>query len=181
MSEKKTLVIAAFPGCGKTFCTNDKVIQEKYTMLDSDSSHFSWIKDENGQNTKERNPDFPNNYIQHIKDNIGKVDIIFVSTHAQVRKALRENAIPYYLVYPVDDEGQVNKCMFVQRYRKRGSGPDFCQLMADNWSTFIGEMMVETWPTHVPLDGMLPTDDKNGCYITLKLLDNLFEGEKGNE
>ena len=83
---KKTMVIAAFPGTGKSFCTKNE--GEKFEgILDSDSSNYSWIKDSNGQNTTERNPDFPNNYITHIKENIGKVDIIFVSSHKEVREA----------------------------------------------------------------------------------------------
>lgn len=63
--------------------------------LDSDSSNFSWVKDENGNNTKERNPEFPKNYIEHIKSNIGKVDVIFVSSHKVVREALE----CYHYVY----------------------------------------------------------------------------------
>lgn len=82
----KTYVISAFPAYGKSYCF--KKYQDKFTILDSDSSEFSWIKDRNGNNTKERNANFPQNYITHIKNNIGKVDIIFVSSHETVRKAL---------------------------------------------------------------------------------------------
>ena len=35
---------------------------------------------------KHRNPEFPDNYIQPIKENIGKVDYIFVSSHKEVRR-----------------------------------------------------------------------------------------------
>ena len=68
----KAKVISAFPGCGKTtyyktwWKHKDNVWKDKTVgevILDSDSSEFSWIKDENGNNTKERNQDFPNNYI----------------------------------------------------------------------------------------------------------------------
>ena len=50
---KKTLLISAFPGTGKTYSyeNSNKII------LDSDSSKF----DKN---------DFPNNYINHIKENL---------------------------------------------------------------------------------------------------------------
>jgi hypothetical protein len=44
---------------------------------------------------KYRNPDFPNNYIKHIQDNIDKVDYIFVSSHEVVRKALNEVGIDF--------------------------------------------------------------------------------------
>ena len=59
----KTKIISAFPGVGKTYFHE----RNKRISIDSDSSHFSWVKDENGNNTKERNPEFQNNYINHIK------------------------------------------------------------------------------------------------------------------
>ena len=42
----KTLVISAFPACGKSYAT-DKLIKKGYKVLDSDSSQFSWLKDIN--------------------------------------------------------------------------------------------------------------------------------------
>jgi len=112
---KKTLVISGFPGIGKShfFRKNkDKVV------LDSDSSKFSWI--EKGI----RHPDFPNNYIKYIKENlayinplgVGKADIILVSSHKNVRDALVENDIPFTLVYPSRDI----KEEYLQRYKDRG-------------------------------------------------------------
>jgi len=98
---KNTKVISAFPGTGKTYCYN-KLKELGITILDSDSSEFSWIKDENGNNTTERNPDFPDNYIKHIKENIGKVSIIFVSSHDIVREAMTKENIDFILVYIVN-------------------------------------------------------------------------------
>ena len=66
-NKKKTYVISAFPGCGKSWCFNN--LQDKYKMLDSDSSNFSWAYGEEGQKLG-RNPDFPQNYISHIKENL---------------------------------------------------------------------------------------------------------------
>ena len=96
----RTAIISVFPGCGKSYFYNKYngeicAGRTPWKILDSDSSEFSWIKDENECNTKERSPNFPNNYIQHIKDNIGKVDIIFVSSHKEVRKALKDNGIKH--------------------------------------------------------------------------------------
>ena len=70
----QTRIIAAFPGTGKSYYHKEN----PETTLDSDSSRFSWVKDSEGNNTKERNPDFPENYISHIKENIGKYEFIFV-------------------------------------------------------------------------------------------------------
>ena len=77
--EKKTTIISAFPLCGKTYFSQNC---GDFVVIDSDSSNFSWVKDSNGNRTSKRNPDFPGNYIEHIKSNIGKVDYILVSTLA---------------------------------------------------------------------------------------------------
>ena len=110
---KKTKIISAFPACGKTYAF-EKLNENGYRILDSDSSKFSWMdvvdeayemKNRGKKNYKERyikvrNPEFPSNYIQHIKENIGKADYIFVSSHKEVRDALIENGIYFTLVYP---------------------------------------------------------------------------------
>jgi len=131
---KRTVVVSAFPCCGKTYAFEH--YQNKYSMLDSDSSQFSWIKDENGNNTKVRNSNFPNNYIQHIKDNIGKVDIIFVSSHEQVRKAMNEAGIHFCTVYP--KESMLNE--WVGRMYRRGNDSKFIQFIIDNWDDFMWEI-----------------------------------------
>ena len=60
-----TKIISAFPGCGKT--TLQRKLKDTLKIIDSDSSTFP--KD-----------DFPRNYIEHIKSNIGVQDVIFVSS-----------------------------------------------------------------------------------------------------
>lgn len=162
---KNTKVIAAFPACGKTYCFDRN---DDYVVLDSDSSKFSWmlrkrteeelemerkawdfekhklpgsmyinqIKDEL---IKVRNPDFPKNYIDHIKENIGKVDYIFVSTHEEVRNALTEAGIDFTLVFPQ----QSLRSEWVGRCFIRGSGEKFCQLIADQWDDWILKMEEE--------------------------------------
>ena len=144
---KNTKIISAFPACGKTYVFDnfkDKVI------LDSDSSKFSWVI---VNNQKVRNPDFPENYINHIKENIGKVDYILVSTHENVRRALEEAGIDFYLIYPDRSlkEEWIGRCFL------RGSGEKFCQLIADNW---------DNW-----MDG-LEEDSKKHRFI--KLLNNEY-------
>lgn len=129
---KRTVVISAFPCCGKTYAYEH--YQDKYSMLDSDSSQFSWIINDNGE--KVRNPEFPKNYMQHIQDNIGKVDIIFVSSHLEVRKALDEAGIRYCTVYP--KENMLNE--WVGRMYRRGNDPKFIQFIANNWDEFMYEI-----------------------------------------
>lgn len=127
---KKTRIISAFPACGKTYLFNTR---DDLTILDSDSSQFSWIQKKDG---KVRNPDFPNNYIKHIKENIGRVDFIFVSSHKEVRAALDNAGIEFYLVYPDTfcKEEWIGRCFL------RGSGEKFCQMIADNWNIWMAQM-----------------------------------------
>ena len=125
----RTKIISAFPGVGKT--TYHK--NNPDTTLDSDSSSFSWIIDEHGNKT--RNPHFPQNYIDHIKQNIGKYKYIFVSSHKEVRDALLDNCIFFYLVYPVNSR----KEEFIQRYRDRGNDENFIKLVSTNWENWMDE------------------------------------------
>ena len=122
----KTKIIAGFPGIGKSYVFN----QRKYKCLDSDSSLFSWI--EKGV----RHPDFPNNYIRHIKENLGKVDYIFTSTHKVVIGALIENGINMLIVYPSRDQ----KSNYLKRYKQRGSDDNFIKFLDTNWDSFINDI-----------------------------------------
>lgn len=143
---KNTTVISAFPACGKSYIYNNETKSDKI-ILDSDSSEFSWIKDSNGNNTKERNPNFPKNYMEHIKENIGKVDIIFVSSHDVVRDALKEKDIKYTLVYP----HITLKDTWVERFRLRGNDENFINFISSNWNSFIEAMEDETFPNKIIL------------------------------
>ena len=116
----KTLIISAFPGCGKTHLFNNN---ETDIILDSDSSKYSWVKDESGENTKTRNPEFPNNYIKHIEENIGIADIILVSSHSNVRNALENSKIDYTIVSPDKDL----KNEWLERFKNRGNQKDFIE------------------------------------------------------
>lgn len=183
-------IISAFPGCGKStyykewsqyspenvwrrenngeqvYRYFDPTVPVGDKILDSDSSLFSWIYDENGNKTDVRNPDFPNNYIQHIKDHIDTEDAIFVSSHKVVRDALRENGIEYILVYPEKDMLQE----FLWRFKNRGNTEEFIKFITDNWDNFIDEMDQETFPKKVILK---PWTGYNA--ITTTLMDDIME------
>ena len=163
--ETKTLIISAFPACGKSYMTHHS---NGKNYLDSDSSEFSWVINESGE--KVRNPDFPNNYITHIKDNIGKTDVIFVSSHETVRKALRENNIPYILVYPSPTEN--NRGVWIQRMRDRGSSDELISVVYNNWYNWLEDIMIETYPIHYVLDGDIKG---NGFYLDEKAIENIKE------
>ena len=166
-------IISAFPGCGKTtyykkwsqyskenvwrrwnngeqvFTQYDPTTPVGDKILDSDSSLFSWIYDENGNRTDKRNPEFPNNYIQYIKDHMETEDVIFVSSHKSVRDALKEAGILYYLIYP----SRELKWEWISRFGKRGSSDSFIIFQIQHWDEFINQMEEETYPTKIVLDG----------------------------
>ena len=125
----KTYIISAFPGTGKSYIFNNSNI----SCIDSDSSQFSWIKDSDGNNTKERNSKFPQNYIEHIKKNIGKYEFIFVSSHKEVRDALIENCLFFYSVWPDIED----KPAYIQRYKDRGNDDKFIEFIFSNWNEFV--------------------------------------------
>jgi len=131
----KTLIVSAFPACGKSYyhAVGDKY--ETFSTKDSDSSLFSWIIGTDGESTGVRNPEFPSNYIEYIKSNIGKVSFIFVSSHKEVRQALEHNNIQYVTVMPYPD----TRKEWIDRCIQRGNDEDFITLldkMWDNWTSF---------------------------------------------
>ena len=182
-------IISAFPACGKsTFykkwsqyspenvwqtSNSGKGIYQHYIggnkILDSDSSLFSWIYDENGNKTDDRNPEFPNNYIQHIKDHMETEDIIFVSSHKVVRDALREAGIPYTLIYP---EKKL-KPIFIERCRERGNSEMFIKFLDDNFENFIDEMEEETYP-----DKHILTNSTNDDAITVSVMNYIMNNSE---
>ena len=139
-----TKIYSIFPACGKTWLCEH---QEDYDLkiLDSDSSQFSWLYtniDENGNAIRGvrrvRNPDFPANYIKHIKENIGKYDCIFVSSHASVREALDKEGIDFTIIYPASSckAEWIGRCFIREQKGESGCG---AKVMYDNFDEWIAE------------------------------------------
>lgn len=117
--KKKATLMSAFPGTGKSylFKNSDKKV------LDSDSSKFD-------------KKYFPDNYIQHIKDNINEADYILISSHEVVRKALDDNNLKFILVYP----DITLKEEYLKRYKERGSDEKFIDILDKNWEDWIKQL-----------------------------------------
>ena len=112
------ILISAFPGCGKT--TVYRLLKDKIKVIDSDSSTFP--KD-----------DFPQNYIEHIKENIPNQHVIFISSHETVRKALAKEGIHYMLYIPDISR----KEEFLELYKMRGNNENFIKMLDENFESFI--------------------------------------------
>ena len=130
---KKALIVLGFPAVGKSFFTKNN---KSFKCIDLDSSDFSWIKDDNGNNTKERNPEFPTNYVKHIRENETKYNIIFVSTHEVVREAISKEDFNMLAVIPLVFE----RVCWLQRMRDRGDNERFVKLIDSNWDKWLGEI-----------------------------------------
>ena len=182
MKLRKTLVISAYPCCGKSYLKEHGL--RGYSILDSDSSKFSWIeryyteeeidsilsifnttdsllpvesiKNIYRKETRRvRNPNFVEDYIGHIKENIGKVDIIFVSTHLEVRQSLQDNNIEYYTVYP--SKNMLNE--WVGRMYRRGNDSEFIDKQIEMWDKNVGNIDNE------PHGKFIYRLNANGSYI----------------
>jgi hypothetical protein len=124
-------VISGFPGVGKTYYKNNSIYSLKVT--DSDSSKFSWVKE------GVRHPDFPQNYINHIKT-LHEYRFVFVSSHDVVRRALVDNNIYFTLVFPERNL----KEEYLNRFKNRGSNKNFTNLLDTNCNIFIDSMENQT-------------------------------------
>lgn len=135
---KQTIIISAFPGCGKSHLFRNK--GEK-NILDSDSSTFD-------------KSNFPQNYIEHIKSNIGSADMILVSSHKEVRDSLVNEKIEFTLIYPSRDI----KDEYIQRYIDRGNNENFVNLLQNNWDNWMNELDEQTGCEKIEL--------KTGQYLS---------------
>ena len=136
---KRTKLISAFPGTGKSYFFDNSFLK----VLDIDSSNFD-------------KSEFPENYIKHIKDNIGKVDVILISSHKDVRDTLLENNIKFTLVYPeksLKDE-------YIKRYKQRGDDEKFITLLENNWDNWLEELNKQRGCEHIVLSKNEHISDK---------------------
>jgi adenylate kinase family enzyme len=134
------VLICGFPGVGKSTLVSSP---DNYTLLDSDSSSFSW----SNRAKRERNADWPQNYLNNINANRFGADGILISSHKEVRDALVKAGMKFALVYPslaMRDE-------YLGRYIARGNDPQFVELLKANYDTWIRELMVQEGCDHVVL------------------------------
>lgn len=113
-----TKIISGFPGVGKSHL--GKRLDNEVKVLDLESSDFK------GENRWE-------DYKNEIKNQVGKVDVLFVSSHTETRKILSELGLNFYLVYP----DRSLKDEYLRRYRDRGSSESFIDTMDKNFDLFI--------------------------------------------
>lgn len=112
------IIVCGFPGVGKSHAFYNR---GKYVISDSDSSKFK--------------NNFPTDYVRHIAEVSSReyIDFVFVSSHEDVRLALRNAGLSYYLVMPSID----CKEEYLKRYLDRGSLPEFITLLENNFEDWV--------------------------------------------
>lgn len=138
------MIISAFPGTGKSYyCRNYPHGSHQGPgiswstppeALDSDSSSYSWIQIPDGERV--RNPQFPHNYIQHIREAHEAGKLVFVSSHKEVRDALVAEGLPFLVIYP----HKSLKGEYLKRFEERGSPQGFIDLLDQKWNEWIDEL-----------------------------------------
>ena len=121
-----TVVLSCFPGTGKSYAT----AHGSFVCHDSDSSDFHFEEGLGGHTVK---PDWPSNYVEHVRSLVAgeKYDFVFVSSHLETRSALVDDP-GYALVLPLPD----SKTEYLERYSRRGSSKAFVDGMVSNWEAF---------------------------------------------
>lgn len=95
-----TMIISAFPACGKTYLYENQDTLEfkylrkkkKFTFRDSDSSKY------------EKTEGWEKVYVDDIQNSLGKVDFIFISQHEKVLQELNSREIPFIIISPNNSE-----------------------------------------------------------------------------
>lgn len=120
----KGIVIAGFAGVGKT------TLSKKYkNVIDIESSPYKWdysgvdtsnLEKLKGINDRKENPDFPQNYIDAIKDAQTKYDIVLVWIHPEeILPYYDINNIDYYLCFPTKEALKEYENRFIGRGNNR--------------------------------------------------------------
>lgn len=129
-------LISAFPATGKTY-----LAVRRHDVADSDSSAFSWLS------PGHRHPDWPHNYLRHIKAELSQGRTVLVSTHEQVRGLLEDEELPFTLVYPAS----AHRVEYLVRMAKRGSPLPLIQLVDAHWNEWIAQMHEQACAARVVL------------------------------
>jgi hypothetical protein len=140
-----SIVVSAFPGVGKIYLKKSSNLK----IVDINSVEYKYIsKIANSFRFREPNVEYPSNLINKVRELIASKDapdVIFVPSHAEVRAALNNAGIEYFIVYP----NLRDKNEFIARYRERGNSEKFCMNMEHNWERFIDGIINETFPIHI--------------------------------
>lgn len=121
----KTLVVSAFPGCGKSFMTENNK-KNQYIFYDKDNGYLSC------------DDDFKI-YANEIISLIGKVDFLLISQYPEVLNTLYQKRVPYIIVAPNNSSylssnmRKIIKQQWFGRFYLRENNIDWIKLLRNNY------------------------------------------------
>lgn len=128
------LVIAGFPGVGKSTAAED----EPLFFEDMESSEFHWINhvDDEGNITKVKNEEWPKNYVDAIieKYKFSSKSYLLISTHNEVLEMLKLRGVRFIVVVPESKEATI------KTYHNRGNDEKFITSMSRNWDKYMDDI-----------------------------------------
>lgn len=135
VNDNDSLLIASFACLGKTTFTKNYPT----VALDVESIHYARtyneknINDEiaKGNNNWLPNPEYPNNYVSDVVDNIGKYKVIFLTTAADALEELDRRGVKYDILYP----GEARREQILTDARNRGNDDGFVSFLASLLAT----------------------------------------------
>lgn len=167
-----TLIISAFPGCGKTYIYEN---QDKYgyKVMDSYSSKFA--KHENWEEE----------YVEHIKNNLGKFDFIFIAQYFKVLELLDRDNVAFVVVSPdnreelSDMERQLIKQQWFGRFILRDNSHikdlnEWLELLKNNYDVWTS---VESLSKNHPQELVLLKENQ---YLS-DVIDDLYLKKQENQ
>lgn len=92
--------------------------------------------------------DYIKNYIEDIKNYIGKVDYIFIATEPDGMKFLHDEGFDITLVYPKNEL----RNEYLDRYIERDSPYDFIGTFMKHWHIWLNELKEQKYCRHIVLE-----------------------------
>lgn len=118
---KKSIIICGFPGIGKT--TLSEMIRNKFknlSVIDSEELHSDKLT-------------FPKSYVENIKNNFNKTNIILSSANPNVIEELINQNIWFTLFYP----SLKRKTEMIELYKLRADNEKMIKYMSQNYENLI--------------------------------------------
>lgn len=127
---KKTIIIAAWCGSGKTF------ICDKTSISSVEVEYWKYKEDEKIK------------YIKDVKKHLGQVDYIFIATDPDGLKLLHNADVIITLIYPKNEL----RNEYLDRYLNRDSSHDFIGVFMKYWDLWINELKEQSYCKHIVLE-----------------------------
>ena len=131
------MIYSGFAGIGKTY-----VAKHAEGVVDLESSQFQWAAanrksiEENKGSYKEKNQEWPSNYINQIRSEERMGYTVLISAQPEILSLLHKEGLRFITVTP----NKADQKAYLQRYMKRGNSIAFVQAMQANFKKYIDSL-----------------------------------------